>query len=443
MQGQCVDEPRDKNARLSSERGPSTTSSMCLGGSQATALPQAHSERVFDLAFDKSNRWMASASDAEDVKIWDVAANGEVPKLLQRLPHAAEVLRVAWKGQPRDGEQSRDGERVADLPNTTSWFATGTAAGAVRIYCVAAQAKSERNPNKSHDQKEAGATFALKTEFAHPGPDQQIYALLWLETTELNSQPSLMTAADDKIYWWDVESQSLTNTWAFDSVAPTTEPGNRAAYGGVKRNPANICYIFDAVVGELYPGQGEDVVCVALSDGSVRVLDRRSARTVARVQGAEGHLTALHLATHEHLLLACGGRGDVVAFDTRTFSVRAVLKGHGRPVFGAALVPPDLTNCVGSEAIKAPMVMTWSTDTTLRFFDLNTGNSAARHVVCHPRFPILTCAFRPGHRQLVLGGGTGVPEPHTHLPQDLQKTEKCCAHGDVKPPSLLYYNFHG
>lgn len=426
---------------------------------------QAHHERVFNLAFDASgNKWMASASEANEVKLWDVADAGVAPILSQTLPHEAEVLRVAW------------GSGEATTPHS-SWLATGSAAGGVRIYSVSSaseQGNDEEEEGSAHAPVSASSTATLVTEFAHPEEGQQVYALQWVDNDAENGvgEPVhlLLTAADDKVFFWDVETQSVTTKWSFEQLpAAQDKESGSAVYGGANRNPGGMCYVFDATVGRLYPGQSSDVVCLALSDGSVRVLDRRAGEAVATVRGVDGsHLTALCLGTEEGVLLACGGRGEVVAYDTRTFSVRAVLEGYGRPVFGAAFVPRELAKeHILTESSEAPVVMTWSTDTSLRFYELGVDKATVRHVMQHPNFPIYTAAFSPGlgggegGRRLVLGGGMGMPEPHTHShTHEHEHGEEgeggggsCCSHGPdddhhhgnadeaVVPPSLLSYQF--
>lgn len=54
-----------------------------------------------------------------------------------------------------------------------------------------------------------------------------------------------------------------------------------------------MCYVFDVEEGQLSNDAGQTVF-VALSDGSVRIQDRRSARSVATLcRTGSAHLTAL------------------------------------------------------------------------------------------------------------------------------------------------------
>jgi len=391
-----------------------------LWGASAQIPRHAHRERVFNLAFDASgNDWMASASEANEVKLWNVASTGIAPILSTTLSHKAEVLRVAW------GQHQGKGADGVPKDHQSSWLATGSAAGGVRVYFVSSeQGSDEDEEGNSCEAASASTTATLVTEFDHPEEGQQIYALQWMDNDidERDAKRLLLTAADDKVFFWDLETQSVTTKWSFEQLPPEQdkEESSSTVYGGTNRNPGGMCYVFDATVGRLYPGQSSDVVCLALSDGSVRVLDRRAGEAVATVRGVNGsHLTALCLSAEEGILLACEGKGNVVAYDTRTFSVRAVLEGCGRPVFGAAVVPRGLAkeHVLTERRKEVPIVMTWSTDTCLRFYELGVDNAMMRHVVQHQNFPIYTAAFSPGQgRRLVLGGGMGMPEPHnSHL----------------------------
>lgn len=79
--------------------------------------------------------------------------------------------------------------------------------------------------------------------------------------------------------------------WEFQTM-----PGATTTFGGAARNPNKTCFVFDAAHGCLnaQQGNGSPVVCLALSDGSVRIHDRRSARPVATLRrSASAHLTSL------------------------------------------------------------------------------------------------------------------------------------------------------
>lgn len=77
-------------------------------------------------------------------------------------------------------------------------------------------------------------------------------------------------------------------------------------------------------------------------------------------------------------------------------------------MYGADLLPPSLA------PPTTPTLMTWSTDTSLRLWDLNQaqGNVSCQETIYHHDFPILTCAFSPLGDRLALGGGTGDTRSH-------------------------------
>ena len=210
------------------------------------------------------------------------------------------------------------------------------------------------------------------------------------------------------------------------------------------------------------------------------------------------------LTITEQRAAATQGWQLATVYDTRNFSVRTVLQGgcvfvllgprrrhlawktlsdslgvlgnphthragHKRPCFGAEVVPAHLakrllrqqqsdhadgdtsSSSSGSgsgdgEGGDSPLVVvTWSSDTTLRFFDLSSSPSsptaetsaAAAAVVeggsaplppfatvAHPGFPIYCAAFSPASASsggdgsssssLIIGGGDGQPQQHHH-----------------------------
>ncbi len=412
-------------------------------GALPLVAPHSHAERVFDVEF--RNDMLASASEDGDVRLWHLASpTHTVPRLLQVLEHEAEVLRVAW--------------------GPSSLLATGTAAGQVRLYSVTAP---------PDDAAEAAAEVAtLVTEFGHPEEGQQVYALRWMDNPDAGTDDGparlLLTAADDKVYMWDVETQKVTTEWGFQQAS------QGEAFGGASRNPDGACYVFDVALGRLHPDQSHEVVCLALSDGGVRIQDPRSGQSVAtlRREGVvRGHLTALHLGTEDGVLLACGGRGEVTVYDTRTFAVRTVLEAHARPCFGATLVPKALAK-EHVPAAGGPVVLTWGADTTVRLFDLDAPGAPPLQVVEHPGFPIYTCAFGTDSTtqgwHLLVGGGEGTQaESHDHdhdHEHEHGEAAGCCGHGEHEhhphadegkkgeeesgedeveeaPPSLLCYTF--
>lgn len=327
-------------------------------GQVATPLRRSHRERVFDVAWSGDGRLLASACEGSEVRLWSVAAEEDnggdsssvrppLSLLGEPLEHEAEVLRVAWRGR-----------RV---------LASATATGRVRLYDVAAAASARKDVDAR-----------LATEWGHKGQGQ-VYALKWVgprhprQGEPGGGEEELMTAIDDRVFFWDVArggGPAVAAKWEFSAM-----PGAES-FGGSARNPDRTSYVFDAQVGCLHPQQGSaPVVCLALSDGSVRIHDRRTARTVATLRrSASAHLTALwcvfvlgkkrdggmgvvlgkhthrrqrrthvtglslllipspddihSLATEEGALVACGGRGEATVYDTRaSFSVRSVLQG--------------------------------------------------------------------------------------------------------------------
>ncbi len=241
-------------------------------GHAATPISHSHPERVFDVALSGDGRLLASGSEANEVRLWAADDDDAPPTLLGKpLEHEAEVLRVAWRQQ--------------EASSSASTLASATATGRVRLYRVAV-GSPEEGAGREVDVR-ATAEFGHKQE-------GQVYALKWVGPRSGSKggggEQELMTAMDDKLFFWDCArggGPTVVAKWEFQHL-----PGSDS-FGGTARNPDCTSYIFDAAVGGLNQG-GSPVVCLALSDGSVRIHDRRTAQAVATLRrSASSHLTSL------------------------------------------------------------------------------------------------------------------------------------------------------
>lgn len=266
-------------------------------GQAALPLRRSHKERVFDVAWSGDGRLLASGCEGDEVRLWSAAAPEETDNggsyrtrpalslLGEPLEHEAEVLRVAWRGDGASFPSSS-----SNSSSSRSILASATATGRMRLYDVAAATTAG----------ESDVDVWLASEWGHK-QKEQVYALKWVGPRHFDQQQQqqqgggeeeLMTAIDDRVFFWDVArggGPAVAAKWEF-SAMPGTD-----TFGGSARNPTGTTYVFDAQVGCLHPQQGSaPVVCLALSDGSVRIHDRRSARTVATLRrSASAHLTAL------------------------------------------------------------------------------------------------------------------------------------------------------
>lgn len=216
----------------------------------------------------------------------------------------------------------------------------------------------------------------------------------------------LLTASDCSVHLWDVETRKRIASQALSKV------GNYSIGG--KRNPADLCYVFDA---KPRPGSGSSTLAVALSDGTVRVGDilGGSEQTIAlrRESSANTHLTGLNWSEDGLVLASCGGDGTVTVWDARMWTPRAVLRGHSRPVYGACFFP-STAGRGGEEPAEdntPQLLLSWSSDETLCAWD------AARACGVETRplvtlsveegFPIYHCSVSMDGRRLAMAGGGG------------------------------------
>ena len=136
---------------------------------------------------------LATGSEANEARVW-AAAGGGPPRLLATLPHEAEVLRVAWRN---GGSGSEGAPQAATL-------ATATATGTVRLFQVGPPPEEEGD-----GAAPSAREVSTVAEWAHP-QQTQVYALKWLEEDAQEGAgggSELLTAADDKVYFWDVEQR--------------------------------------------------------------------------------------------------------------------------------------------------------------------------------------------------------------------------------------------
>lgn len=106
-------------------------------------------------------------------------------------------------------------------------------------------------------------------ELAH-GPEEQIYVC---EQCGPPNSNSLLTSSNDSLYVWDLAASIAGACCERRSFGAAT-----AGFGG-PRNPDNMAYIFDAKPCATNQAAGlYRTTAVALSDGTVRVVDMRTSR---------------------------------------------------------------------------------------------------------------------------------------------------------------------
>lgn len=112
--------------------------------------------------------------------------------LLKKLDHESEVLRVSW-ATPIEGT-------VTD----TTFLCSASATGRVRVFTV-----NEELDDRARTAKKLNVQQRLEL---HHREDAQIYACKFVD------EKTLLTASDNTIHFWDVETENKTGEWAYDAL---------------------------------------------------------------------------------------------------------------------------------------------------------------------------------------------------------------------------------
>lgn len=334
--------------------------------------------------------------------MWDLNS-GRCAKSLEGHNKKHEVLRACW------APPGTAGDSVS--------IATGSADGTVRLWGI---------PTGDGDGEKTGVdryqSLKVVGQLRHrnqaKGLDGQVYSCQFIPdpassttangpaTTPQSSAGTmrLLTASDSSVHLWDVETRKRVATRALSKV------GDHSIGGG--RNPGDNCFVFDA---KPRPGSGSSVLAVALSDGTVRVGDilQEGEQTVVLQGTSNTHLTSLAWSDDGTILTSCGGNGAVTVWDTRTWTVRSVLSGHSRPVYGAAFYPgaPSGAAPSGQESSSSQLLLSWSSDETVCVWDAGraTGDAAPplATLVVEEGFPVYSCSVSADARRFAVAGGGG------------------------------------
>lgn len=338
--------------------------------------------------------------------MWDLTT-GRCAKSLEGHNKKHEVLRACWA--------------PPGALNDSVSIATGSADGTVRLWGI---------PSGERDGDETGVgrykSLKVVGQLRHrnqaKGLDGQVYSCQFIADTvgtagapQASSSPmGLLTASDSSVHLWDVEAQTRVASRALSKVG-------EHSIGG-ERNPEDVPFVFDA---KPRPGSGSSVLAVALSDGTVRVGDvLREGEQAAVLRGPSNtHLTGLTWSADSTILVSCGGNGSVTVWDTRTWTVRSVLSGHSRAVYGAAFHPAAATAAggLGLAPVSAStsegdsplqLLVSWSSDESVCLWDAAraTGEETAplATLAVEEGFPVYSCSVSAnGRRFAVAGGGSG------------------------------------
>jgi len=254
-----------------------------------------HKARCFDVRFQ--GNLLLSASEDGTCKLWDASTR----RCLFTFVHNnkdTEVLRASFVGP------------------SGSLVCTCGADGVAILW-----SKKEGASSSSWSFEQCGS-------MSHS--EEQIY----VSESVYNSSTGnveLLTAADDRLYLWDLSAGEAAprRSWSFVGSTRERKRGDLAggdgeedeegegadkvAFGG-PRNPEQKAYIFDAKPAPL----STHMIAIALSDGTVRVIDTRlesSGTELVIDLSTLVHATSVTWSSDEGYLLVSFGNGSISILD--------------------------------------------------------------------------------------------------------------------------------
>jgi WD40 repeat protein len=206
-----------------------------------------HKGRCFDVRVSPNSNSFITASEDGTAKIWNL----ESRKCVTTLKHnnKAEVLRAAFLSH--------------------NVYCTGGSDGKVIVWM-----------HSIEKQGDPPRLCKIQT-LNHRSEESQIYAC-----EPFNRDTQIVTAADNHLYLWDIETTNSNSNVLNDSYCVQSwnfgalSAGNGASAFGGARNVDNEVYVFDAKVSPSMLS----TIGVALSDASIRLLDTRQSTQLAALQ---------------------------------------------------------------------------------------------------------------------------------------------------------------
>ena len=177
-----------------------------------------HKDRCFDIRFSSCSSKLISSSEDGTARVWSLNIDNVQNTSKKVKEYKSSIIKHSTTSEVL---------RATFLPNGTNGYhyITCGADGKAIIW------KDNSNSNEEYIQI---ATY-------DHGGEGQIYACELLGQSSSSSSPShILTAANDKMYIWDLETSQSTQEFSFTPYNESKE----LAYGGA-RNPDNIAYIFD------------------------------------------------------------------------------------------------------------------------------------------------------------------------------------------------------
>lgn len=122
--------------------------------------------------------------------------------------------------------------------------------------------------------------YRRTSTLSHRSEASQVYACELVASNDSTScAQQFITAADNELFLWDTSSIPLSaGKWSFQCHSGRDSEG---VFGGLGRNPDKEAFIFDAKPCPNLSHQA--VVALAMSDGTIRLLDTRQSSSTAVV----------------------------------------------------------------------------------------------------------------------------------------------------------------
>jgi len=181
-----------------------------------------HKDRCFDIRFSSCSSKLISSSEDGTARVWSLNIDNVQNTSKKVKEYKSSIIKHSTTSEVL---------RATFLPNDTNGYhyITCGADGKAIIW-------KDNKDNNSNNNEE----YIQIATYDHGG-EGQIYACELLGQSSSSSSPShMLTAANDKMYIWDLETSQSTQEFSFTPYNESKE----LAYGGA-RNPDNIAYIFD------------------------------------------------------------------------------------------------------------------------------------------------------------------------------------------------------
>jgi len=312
-----------------------------------------HSGRVFDIRRSSDSQTILSSSEDGTARLWSVSNR----RCLFNFQHdlSSEVLRATF------------------IDKENKLVCTCGSDGNAKLW-----QKQENSSNSN--------SLLYRVTYTIPHGDTQIYAC-----ESVNNNSVIITGAENSLFFWDVETnQEKFSPYHFQSIhsilGGTLTNKDQTVFGGV-RNPDMIAYVFD--VKEAPVNSSAHYLCsVAMSDGTVRLVDTRSPITdnmipithpVRPTEVVNTHVTSTCWDENANDIIISLASGGTAVLDLRQKSIRAYLEApEARGVFGGVFRSSSSSSFSSSSSLSSDGTtgrlewISWAGDGLIRVWDITT-----------------------------------------------------------------------